>query len=139
MDAYLLSQEIRNGNVSAEDHIARLLEHIDRVDKKVNAFITINEDAIEEAREIDKRAKRGEHLGLLAGVPVAVKDNISTKGIKTTCASRMLENFIPPYDATVITRLKREGAIIIGKTNMDEFGMGSSTEFSIKGPTRNPW
>lgn len=133
MNAYQLAQEIRDGNISAEDHIARLLEHIEKT-KKINALVTINENALEEARRIDK-----DRVGLLTGVPIAVKDNICTKGIRTTAASKMLEHFIPPYDATVITRLKKEGAIIIGKTNMDEFGMGSSTEFSIFGPSRNPW
>lgn len=139
LDAYELAREIKNGNISAEDHVARLLEHIKRKDKEINAFITLNDSILEEAREIDKRVRRGEARGLLLGVPIAVKDNICTKGLRTTCASKILENFIPPYDATVISKLKNEGALIIGKTNMDEFGMGSSTEFSIIGPTRNPW
>lgn len=138
MNAYQLVEEIKNGK-SVEDYIARLLEHIDRTEKSINSFITINKSVIDDARKIDKRIKRGEKVGTLAGIPVAIKDNICTKGIRTTCASRMLENFISPYDATAIKRLKDEDALIIGKTNMDEFGMGSSTEFSIIGPTRNPW
>ncbi|MEM2856950.1 MAG: Asp-tRNA(Asn)/Glu-tRNA(Gln) amidotransferase subunit GatA [Candidatus Nitrosocaldaceae archaeon] len=138
MNAYLLAKEIKNGK-SAEDHIARLLEYIEKKEKVINSFITINQESLREAKEIDKRIKKGENVGVLAGVPIAIKDNICTKGIKTTCASKMLENFIAPYDATVVKRLKDEGALIIGKTNMDEFGMGSSTEFSIIGPTRNPW
>lgn len=110
------------------------------MDEKINAFITPNfERALERAREIDRRISRGEGVGRLAGVAIAVKDNICTLNLRTTCASRMLENFIPPYDATVVERLKREDAIIIGKTNMDEFAMGSTTETSYFGPTRNPW
>ncbi len=128
MHAYQLAEEIRNGNIKIDDHLARLFEHIETIDKKINAFITLNKDL-----------KSLNTKGLLAGVPIAVKDNICTKGLRTTCASKILENFIAPYDASVITRLKNEGAVIIGKTNMDEFGMGSSTEFSIIGPSRNPW
>ena len=135
-----LSDKVRSQEVSAEEHLHSILERIDRVDEKIHAYVTIaREEAIARAREIDKKARRGEKLGLLAGVVVAVKDNICTKGIRTTCSSRMLENFVPPYDATVIERLKTSDAIIIGKTNMDEFAMGSTTETSYFGATRNPW
>ncbi|MEM2643262.1 MAG: Asp-tRNA(Asn)/Glu-tRNA(Gln) amidotransferase subunit GatA [Candidatus Bathyarchaeia archaeon] len=131
---------IRRRDITAEDYICSIIERIKALDGKINAFITPTFDlALEKAREIDKRVEKGEIVGRLAGVAIAIKDNICTLGIRTTCASRMLENFIPPYDATVIERLKREDAIIIGKTNMDEFAMGSTTETSYFGPTRNPW
>jgi len=133
-------EKIKSQEITAENYINSIVERILRVEEKINAFITLNlEKAVEKAREIDKKISRGEDVGRLAGVAVAVKDNICTLGIRTTCASRMLENFIPPYDATVIERIKREDAIIIGKTNMDEFAMGSTTETSYFGPTRNPW
>ena len=120
---------------SAEDVVA---EHLEQIRKsKFNTFITVAEDqSLERARLIDSgESKSG---GRLRGVPIAIKDNISTKGIRTTCASHILDGYIPPYDATVIERLYNEGAIVIGKTNMDEFAMGTSTESSYYGPTRNP-
>jgi len=116
-----------------------VLRAIAQRDGELNAYISLMADtALEKAREVDERAKRGDALGALAGIPVAVKDIICTKGVKTTCGSRMLESFVPPYDATVIEKLKAADAVLIGKTNMDEFGMGSSTETSHFGPTRNP-
>ncbi|MEM2788511.1 MAG: amidase, partial [Candidatus Bathyarchaeia archaeon] len=140
LSAIEVAERVRRQEISAEDYISSIIERIREVDGKINAFISVTaEAALEKAREIDGRIRRGERVGVLAGVAVAIKDNICTLGIRTTCASRILENFIPPYDATVVERLKREDAIIIGKTNMDEFAMGSTTETSYFGPTRNPW
>ena len=115
------------------------MERIEKVEPKINAFVTVSKEAIERARTIDKKIRDGEQAGPLAGVAVSIKDNICTKGIKTTCASRMLESYVPPYDATVVRRLVDAGAILIGKTDLDEFAMGSTTEFSRHGTTRNPW
>ena len=105
----------------------------------MNAFITVNKNAIEQARSLDRKIRDGKDAGPLAGVAVGIKDNISTKGIRTTCASKMLDNYVPPYDATVVKQLQDAGAVIVGKVNLDEFAMGSTTEFSRHGPTRNPW
>ncbi|MEM3745169.1 MAG: Asp-tRNA(Asn)/Glu-tRNA(Gln) amidotransferase subunit GatA [Candidatus Bathyarchaeia archaeon] len=140
LSAIDIVERIKRQEITAEDYISSIAERIFEVDGNINAFISVVADeALEKAREIDRRVSRGEKVGKLAGVAIAVKDNICTLGIRTTCASRMLEKFVPPYDATVIERLKREDAIIIGKTNMDEFAMGSTTETSYFGPTRNPW
>lgn len=133
-------ERIKRQEITAEDYVNSIAERISEVDSKINAFISVTiNGALEKAKDIDRRISRGEKVGKLAGVAIAVKDNICTLGVRTTCASRMLENFVPPYDATVVERLKREDAIIIGKTNMDEFAMGSTTETSYFGPTRNPW
>lgn len=135
-----LIDKIKRQEVSAEEYIESLIDRIRRVDAKINAYITTTfDEALKKAREIDKKIREGKTVGKLAGIAIAVKDNICTLGVRTTCASKMLEKFVPPYDATVIERLKREDAIIIGKTNMDEFAMGSTTETSYFGPTRNPW
>jgi len=116
------------------------LARIAAVDPKLNAFVTVTpERARARAREIDAAVARGDNPGLLAGVPVAVKDLFCTAGVRTTCGSKILENFIPPYSATVVERLEAHGAVIVGKTNMDEFAMGSSCENSAFFPTRNPW
>lgn len=127
---------VRKGQVKAEEIVSSYLGHIENVDREIRAYLTtVLDQALDRAREVDSK----KHKGRLAGAVVAIKDNIVTRGIKTTCGSRILENFIPPYDATVIERLKAEDAIIIGKTNMDEFAMGSSTENSAFFSTRNPW
>jgi len=130
---------IKSREFSAEEYVCQLLERIEKVEPKVNAFVTISKEATDRARTIDKRIRDGEEAGPLAGVAVSIKDNICTKGFKTTCASRMLEGYVPPYDATVVRRLQEAGAIVIGKANLDEFAMGSTTEFSRHGTTRNPW
>ena len=140
LDSAQVAAGIRNRDFSAEEYVQQLLERIEKVEPKVNAFITVNGDAaLERARQLDRRIKDSDRVGPLAGVAVSIKDNICTKETKTTCASKMLANYVPPYNATVVNRLLDAGAILIGKTNLDEFAMGSTTEFSKKGATRNPW
>ncbi|MFJ8628199.1 Asp-tRNA(Asn)/Glu-tRNA(Gln) amidotransferase subunit GatA [Kitasatospora sp. NPDC093550] len=131
---------IAKGEVSAVEVAQAHLDRIEAVDKKVNAFLHVDtEGALAAARAVDEKRAKGEELGPLAGVPLALKDVFTTKGVPTTCGSKMLEGWIPPYDATLTTRLKDAGVVILGKTNMDEFAMGSSTENSAYGPTGNPW
>jgi len=134
-----VSEGIKNREFSVEEYVSQILERIKKVEPAINAFISLNKGGLDRARTLDKKIKDGEQIGPLAGVAVSIKDNISTKGLKTTCASKMLENYVPPYDATVIKRLQDADAIIIGKTNLDELAMGSTTEFSRHGLTRNPW
>ena len=117
-----------------------VLEHVDAVEPELNTYVTVTaEQARQQAAEAADAFARGEVRSPLQGIPLAVKDNICTRGVRTTCASRILEHFVPPYDATVMQRLQAAGAVIIGKANMDEFAMGSSTETSHFGATRNPW
>ena len=131
--------EIQNGNISAEDYVAKTLERIQSIDDKLHAFLSVNEKAVEQAQQIDKKIKSGDKVGACFGMPISIKDNLCIKGSKTTCASKMLEDFVAPYDATVITKLKQQDAIFVGKVNMDEFAMGLTTEFSAFGPSSNPW
>ncbi|MEM2146749.1 MAG: amidase, partial [Candidatus Jordarchaeaceae archaeon] len=132
--------QIKNGELTCEEYMYSVLDRIIRTETKLHAFVTIMEDkVIERAKEIDKKIRKQKKHGVLAGVPVAIKDAICTRGVRTTCSSRMLKDYVPPYDATVIEKLIEEDAIIIGKTNMDEFAMGTTTETSFFGPTRNPW
>ena len=140
LDAAQVVAGIKNKEFSAEEYIFQLFERIEKVEPNVNAFVILNkEEALDRARRLDKKIRDSEQSGPLAGVALSIKDNICTRGMKTTCASKMLESYIPAYDATVIKQLMAAGAIIIGKANLDEFAMGSTTEFSRHGPTRNPW
>jgi len=135
-----LLQLLSQGDATAETVTTEFLKAIRQREPKVKAFLRVDEEfALEQARAIDAKRKRGEKLGPLAGIPVAVKDVLCIAGQPTTCGSKILQNFVPPYDATVISRLKKADAILIGKTNMDEFAMGSSTENSAYQTTRNPW
>ncbi len=131
--------DVKTGNITCEEFLAETLERIKKNDEKLHAYLSLNENALEHARNIDKKIKTNEKVGKCYGMPISIKDNICVKGTKTTCASKVLEDFVAPYDATVISRLKSEDAIITGKTNMDEFAMGLTTEFSAYGPSRNPW
>ncbi len=131
-----LSELIGKGEVKPSEVVEAFYRRFEETEPKIKAYITpLYEKALQKAKELDDKEPEGK----LFGIPVAVKDNILIKGEKTTCASRILENFVAPYSATVIERLEREGAIFVGKTNMDEFAMGSSTEHSAFFPTRNPW
>jgi aspartyl-tRNA(Asn)/glutamyl-tRNA(Gln) amidotransferase subunit A len=134
-----LAKKLRSGETTAKQLLGEAYKTIEAKEPTVNAFINLMKNQAEkQAEEIDKRLTNGEELPLLAGIPCAIKDMICVADAKTTAGSKMLENFIPPYDAEVITRLKNNGAVFVGKANMDEFAMGSSTEFSIVGPTHNP-
>lgn len=134
-----LQKKLESGETTSVDITASVLGRIDAVEDRVHAYITLLKDsALEEARRADNDIRQGKS-GPLTGIPLAVKDLLCTRGIRTTCGSKILHNFIPPYDATVIGKLRGAGAVFIGKTNMDEFAMGSSTETSHFGVTRNPW
>jgi aspartyl-tRNA(Asn)/glutamyl-tRNA(Gln) amidotransferase subunit A len=133
------SDLLRRREISSLELTQTLLDRISKVDGKVRAFVTVSADhAIQQAREADHRIEKGEAT-LLTGIPAVIKDNMCTSGVRTTCSSRMLENFIPPYNATVVERLNAAGMVMLGKANMDEFAMGSSNEHSAFSPTYNPW
>ena len=130
---------VRDGTISAEEFVAATMERIRSTDGRLHAFLSVSEDAQEQARGIDRRVRAGQDVGSCPGLAVSVKDNICVRNTRTTCASRMLQDYVSPYDATVISRLREQGAVLVGKTNMDEFAMGLTTEFSAFGPSRNPW
>ena len=132
-------QQVQNGDISAEDFVAETIQRIQKIDYNLHAFLSVNNDAINQAKSIDKKIKSGEKVGACFGMPISIKDNMCIKNSKTTCASKILENFVAPYDATVISKLKQQDAIFVGKVNMDEFAMGLTTEFSAYGPSKNPW
>jgi aspartyl-tRNA(Asn)/glutamyl-tRNA(Gln) amidotransferase subunit A len=135
-----LSAVVASGEASAVEVTQAHLDRIASVDDSVKAFLHVNaEDALAQARAVDRKRAAGEPLGALAGVPVAVKDLFATIGLPTTCGSKILDGWVPPYESTVTRRLRDGGAVLIGKTNMDEFAMGSSTENSGYGTSRNPW
>ena len=135
-----LIAQLNAGQVTSVEVTQAFLDQIERVDKNINAFLRVDpEAALERAAEIDGRRKTGKPVGILTGVPVAIKDVLCTEGEPTTCGSKMLTDFRPPYDATVVAKLKAADAVLIGKTNMDEFAMGGSNENSAFFPTRNPW
>lgn len=135
-----LGQAIRTGRLSCVEVLEGVYDRIDQSERELHAYITLcRDEAFHQARLVQQKIEAGELKSPLAGVPIAVKDNICTRGIRTSCASKMLGDFRPAYNATVIDRLEAAGMIVIGKTNMDEFAMGSTTETSYFGPTRNPW
>lgn len=140
MTALELSAAIKTGKWSTPEVVSAYMDVIEKTDKQYNAFLSVSKEAaLAHAEEIQLKINNGETLSPLAGVPVAIKDNISTKDMETTCASKMLEGYIPVYNATVVNRLERAGMIVVGKLNMDEFAMGGSSETGAFGPVRNPW
>ena len=135
-----LGKKIKAGEVTVEEAVRAQLDKIKARDSVYNCYVTVmEEEALKRAAVVQKQIDSGELNSPLAGVPVAIKDNICTKGVLTSCSSKIMSNFLPPYNATVIEKLEAEGAVIIGKVNMDEFAMGSTTETSFYGPTKNPW
>jgi aspartyl-tRNA(Asn)/glutamyl-tRNA(Gln) amidotransferase subunit A len=135
-----LHQQLVNKERSAVEIVQEALDRIDQLDSKLNSFLCVTADrALQQAQQVDAKIAAGEEIGLLAGIPIGIKDNLCTQGITTTCASKILENFVPPYESTVTQKLAAAGAIMVGKTNLDEFAMGSSTENSAYQVTANPW
>ncbi|WP_027892998.1 Asp-tRNA(Asn)/Glu-tRNA(Gln) amidotransferase subunit GatA [Calidithermus chliarophilus] len=138
MLAHEILAQVRSGERTPTEVLRLYLKRVEALEPQVHALLRLNPRAEEEARAVEQRLAQGEDLPL-AGVPVVLKDNLCTRGLETTCASRILEHFVPPYDAAVVEKLRAAGAVVLAKANMDEFAMGSSTEFSAFGPTRNPW
>ncbi len=137
LTAVSLGKKIKAGEVSAIEAVQEALASIHEKEDVVNSFVTVEEErALKRAKEVQKGIEDGTYTGALAGVPVAIKDNMCTKGVLTTCSSKILENYIPAFSSEAVLRLEKAGAIILGKTNMDEFAMGSTTETSAFGTTK---
>jgi aspartyl-tRNA(Asn)/glutamyl-tRNA(Gln) amidotransferase subunit A len=140
MSALELSQAIKAKKLNVPAAVSAYIDSIEKNDKRYNAFLSVSKDgALKRAKEIQSRITQGEAISPLAGVPIAIKDNISTRGIATTCASKTLDGYMPVFNAAVIDKLEEAGMIVIGKLNMDEFAMGGSSETGSFGPVRNPW
>ena len=140
LTAVELGKKIKAKEVTVVEAVQEALDAVEKKEKDVNSFVTVmRKEALEKAKEVQEKIDNGELTGSLAGVPVAIKDNMCTKGTLTTCSSKILRNFVPTYTAQAVANLEEAGAVIIGKTNMDEFAMGSTTETSAFGPTKNPW
>lgn len=138
--AHVLHDMLVNKEITSLELTQAVLARIDEVEGDVQAYLTITrEDALAQAKAVDEKIAKGEEIAFLEGIPGAIKDNICTKGIKTTCASKILQKFVPPYDATVVQKLEAQNPVVLGKTNLDEFAMGGSTENSAYHPTCNPW
>lgn len=134
-----IAEAVKSKKVGAKEIVTHFQKRIQSLDSKLNSFTSMNENALKEAEAIDARIFKGEDVGVLAGVPFGIKEMLCTKGITTTAGSKMLSNFVPPYDATVVARLKQAGVVVMGKLNQDEFAMGSSNETSFHGVVKNPW
>src|SRR6187551_2614386 len=140
MPAFVVSRKIKEQEITSEEYLSTIIDRIKQVDLRINSFISHDfENALSKSGVIDKKIKDGVETGLMAGLPIGIKDNISVNGLKNTCASRMLAEYVSPYNATVIDKIEEQDGIIIGKLNMDEFGMGTTSEYSSFGPVRNPW
>lgn len=138
--AHVLHDMLVNKEITSLELTQAVLARIDEVEGEVQAYLTITrEEALAQAKAVDEKIAKGEEIAFLEGIPGAIKDNICTKGIKTTCASKILQKFVPPYDATVMQKLEAQNPVVLGKTNLDEFAMGGSTENSAYHPTCNPW
>ena len=138
--AHVLHDMLVNKEITSLELTQAVLDRIDQVEGDVQAYLTITrEEALAQAKAVDEKIVAGEEIAFLEGIPGAIKDNLCTKGVKTTCASKILQNFVPPYDATVVQKLNAQHPVVLGKTNLDEFAMGGSTENSAYHPTHNPW
>ena len=140
LSAVELSAKIKSGEVTATEAVEAVFAQIEQKEDTLNCYVTLDkEGALKAAEEVQKKIEAGELTGPLAGVPVAIKDNMCTEGMLTTCSSKILGNFVPTYTSEAVINLQKAGAVILGKTNMDEFAMGSTTETSAFGATKNPW
>ena len=140
LTALELGKKIKAGEITSPQATEAVIKQIKAVEEQVHSYVTLDEEgAMKRAKEVQAQIEAGTLTGPLAGVPAAIKDNMCTKGMRTTCSSKILENFVPTYTAEAVLNLEKAGAVILGKTNMDEFAMGSTTETSAYGVTRNPW